>query len=70
MADHINGPWKYGKFKFYPRDRRIIEGLSNLSFAKRQDGSYLMVCRGGGIGLVAMALHPMNSSLIIGCICR
>ena len=41
-----------------------------LSFAKRQDGSYLMVCRGGGIGLVAMALHPMNSSLIIGCICR
>lgn len=49
VADHINGPWKYGKFKFYPRDRRIIEGLSNLSFAKRQDGSYLMVCRGGGI---------------------
>ena len=49
IADDVNGPWKYGKFTFEPRDRRIIEGLSNLTFARRQDGSYLMVCRGGGI---------------------
>lgn len=70
VADHINGPWKYGKFKFYPRDRRIIEGLSNLSFAKRQDGSYLMVCAGEVFGSVATALHPMNSSLTSGCIRR
>ena len=58
IADHINGPWKYGKFKFYPRDRRIIEGLSNLSFAKRQDGSYLMVCRGGGIWISRDGIAP------------
>ncbi|WP_373123543.1 CARDB domain-containing protein [Bacteroides caccae] len=58
VADHINGPWKYGKFKFYPRDRRIIEGLSNLSFAKRQDGSYLMVCRGGGIWVSRDGIAP------------
>jgi len=49
IADSVDGPWQRKKFEFNPRDRRIIEGLSNLSFAKRQDGSYLMVCRGGGI---------------------
>lgn len=49
IADSIKGPWTYGKFDFDPRDRNIIEGLSNLTFARRQDGSYLMVCRGGGI---------------------
>lgn len=49
VATSLNGPWKEGKFEFDPRDRPIIEGLSNLSFAQRSDGSYLMVCRGGGI---------------------
>lgn len=43
--------WTYGKFQFDARDRRVIEGLSNLSFARRPDGSRLMVCRGGGIWL-------------------
>ena len=32
VADDINGKWEYGKFDFNARDRRIIEGLSNLSF--------------------------------------
>ena len=45
----LDGPWEYGKFDFDPQGRKIIEGLSNLSFARRADGSYLMVCRGGGI---------------------
>lgn len=49
VSDDLNGKWEYGKFDFNPRDRRIIEGLSNLSFARREDGSYVMVCRGGGI---------------------
>ena len=49
VADDLNGTWEYGKFDFNPRDRRIIEGLSNLSFAEREDGSFVMVCRGGGI---------------------
>ncbi|MDD4698124.1 MAG: glycoside hydrolase family protein, partial [Fermentimonas sp.] len=49
VSDNLNGKWEYGKFNFNPRDRRIIEGLSNLSFAKREDGSFVMVCRGGGI---------------------
>lgn len=49
ISNSIDGPWEYGKFKFNSRDRKIVEDLSNLSFAKREDGSYLMVNRGGGI---------------------
>jgi hypothetical protein len=48
IADGVNGPWKYGKFEFLNRDRKLIEGNSNFTFAKREDGSYLMICRGGG----------------------
>ncbi|MDD4008714.1 MAG: glycoside hydrolase family protein [Fermentimonas sp.] len=49
ISDSLNGKWEYGEFDFNPRDRRIIEGLSNLTFTKREDGSFIMVCRGGGI---------------------
>ena len=49
LSDDLSGDWEYGEFDFDSRDRRIIEGLSNLSFARREDGSFLMVCRGGGI---------------------
>lgn len=49
IANSLNGPWVFKKFDFNSRDRKIIEGLSNLTFARRQDGSRLMVCRGGGI---------------------
>ena len=49
LSDDLSGDWEYGEFEFDSRDRRIIEGLSNLSFARREDGSFLMVCRGGGI---------------------
>ena len=45
----LDGPWEYGKFDFDPQGKPIIEGLSNLSFARRPDGTWLMVCRGGGI---------------------
>ncbi|QEC52689.1 glycoside hydrolase family protein [Anseongella ginsenosidimutans] len=58
VADDLNGPWTYGKFEFDPRDRPIIEGLSNLSFAQREDGSFIMVCRGGGIWFSEDGLSP------------
>jgi len=48
-AKDPNGIWWFSKFNFDTRDRKIIEGLSNLTFVKRQDGSMLMVCRGGGV---------------------
>jgi hypothetical protein len=48
VADNVNGPWTYGKFEFLNRDRRLIEGNSNFTFTQREDGSFLMICRGGG----------------------
>ncbi len=60
IADSVDGPWEKGTFEFDPRDRRIIEGLSNLSFAQREDGSYLMVCRGGGIWFSQTGISPYN----------
>ena len=48
-AKDLDGPWTYGKFDFDPQGKPIIEGLSNLSFARRPEGGWLMVCRGGGI---------------------
>lgn len=50
--------WTYGRFQFDARDRKIIEGLSNLTFARRQDDSYLMVCRGGGVWVSKDGLSP------------
>lgn len=60
IANNINGPWEYSKFGFNPRDRKIIEGLSNLSFAQREEGSYLMVCRGGGIWISQDGISEFN----------
>ena len=60
VSDDINGKWEYGKFDFNARDRRIIEGLSNLSFAQREDSSYIMVCRGGGIWISRDGLSEYN----------
>ena len=60
LADGINGPWSYRKFDFDPRDRRIIEGLSNLTFARREDSSLLMVCRGGGVWISRTGLSVYN----------
>ena len=45
----LDGPWEYGRFDFDPQGKPVIEGLSNLSFARRPGGGWLMVCRGGGI---------------------
>lgn len=60
VSDDLNGKWEYGKFDFNARDRRIIEGLSNLSFAQREDSSYVMVCRGGGIWVSRGGLSEYN----------
>ena len=60
ISNSLNGPWIYDKFEFDNRDRKIIEGLSNLSFAKREDGSIIMVCRGGGIWFSKTGTTPYN----------
>ena len=58
IASSVDGPWRYAKFNFDARSRRIIEGLSNLTFARRDDGSFLMVCRGGGVWVSRDGLSP------------
>lgn len=60
LADDLNGSWTYNKFDFDKRDRSIIEGLSNLTFSQREDGSYLMICRGGGVWVSQTGLSPYN----------
>lgn len=60
LADNINGPWTRRTFDFDPRDRKIIEGLSNLTFTQREDGSYLMICRGGGVWISQTGLSTYN----------
>lgn len=49
IAPGVNGPWVYKKFDFENRDRKVMDGMSNCTFAQREDGSYLMVNRGGGV---------------------
>lgn len=58
VAPRLSGPWTYGQFDFDTRDRRVIEGLSNLTFARRSDGSFLMVCRGGGVWVSRDGVAP------------
>jgi len=58
IADSLNGPWRSNKFEFDPRGRRIIQGLSNLTFARREDGSFLMICRGGGVWFSETGISP------------
>jgi hypothetical protein len=60
ISNSINGPWTYGKFEFLNRDRRLIEGNSNFTFAQREDGSYLMICRGGGQWFSQTGLSQYN----------
>ncbi len=60
IADGCNGPWKYGKFEFLNRDRRLIEGNSNFTFSQREDGSFLMICRGGGQWFSETGLSAYN----------
>ncbi len=59
-SNSLNGPWEYGKFEFLKRDRRAIAGLSNLTFAKREDGTYLMISRGGSVWYSKTGLSPYS----------
>ena len=51
----LGDSWEKGEYTFDLRDRAIIAGdnretsLSNCTFAKREDGSFVMMDRGGGI---------------------
>lgn len=57
IARDLNGTWQESKLTFDARDRDIVDGLSNLSFTQRADGSFLMVNRGGGIWVSKDGFH-------------
>ncbi|TXG38399.1 glycoside hydrolase family protein [Seonamhaeicola maritimus] len=57
-ADDLNGPWERREFNFDTRQRQIEDHMANNTFAKREDGSMLMVGRGGGIWLSKSGLPP------------
>lgn len=57
-GDDSPNMWIFGKYQFDQRGHRIIEGLSNLTFCQRADGSRLMVCRGGGVWISESGLGP------------
>lgn len=58
IADNLNGPWQYHKSTFDSRQRQISDHMANNTFAKREDGSMLMVGRGGGIWISETGLPP------------
>ena len=60
IADSFDGPWENHEFSFDARNRKIVDGLSNISFAKREDGSVLAVCRGGGMWISKDGLSTYN----------
>ena len=60
LADSMDGPWVRKKFEFNPGGKSTIAGLSNLTFAQREDGSFLMVCRGGGVWFSNSGITPYS----------
>ncbi|WP_168566830.1 glycoside hydrolase family protein [Crateriforma spongiae] len=54
----ITGPWEKVTPVYDTRDRKIIANLSNNSFSRREDGSFLMVNRGGGMWVSRDGLAP------------
>lgn len=58
ISDKLEGPWEHRQFEFDPAGKPIIEGLSNMSFVRNADGSFVMVCRGGGIWTSDTGISP------------
>ncbi|WP_139956930.1 glycoside hydrolase family protein [Flavicella sediminum] len=58
LSASLDGPWEYQKFTFDQRERAIVDHVTNNTFAQREDGSYLMVCRGGEVYFSESGLPP------------
>ncbi|MBU2912623.1 glycoside hydrolase family protein [Reichenbachiella agariperforans] len=58
LSDDLDGPWDYHDFEYDQRQRPVMDHMSNLTFARREDGSFLMVCRGGGVWFSQSGLPP------------
>ncbi|MDO6809670.1 glycoside hydrolase family protein [Zobellia galactanivorans] len=60
LSEKLEGPWKKFPFTFDARNRHIDAHIANNTFAKREDGSMLMVSRGGGIWISETGLPPYH----------
>lgn len=58
ISTSLNGPWQYANFEYDQRNRPVFDHMANHTFTQREDGSYIMVCRGGGIWLSESGLPP------------
>lgn len=73
-SNSLGDTWESGEYTFDLRDRALIAGenretsLSNCSFAKREDGSFVMIDRGGGIWISSDGLtdpwHQVSTSSV------
>ncbi|WP_366184059.1 glycoside hydrolase family protein [Flavobacterium ovatum] len=58
LAPSINGPWQYNILTYDQRERPVFDHITNLTYAQREDGSYLMVGRGGETWFSQTGLPP------------
>ena len=49
LSNHMDGPWKYRKLKFPNTEYKVVRDLSNMTFAEREDGSFVVVSNRGGL---------------------
>lgn len=71
VSRSINGPWTFEEMPYNLRDRALLTGstttYSNWTFAKRQDGSMLCMCRGGGIWISRDGLQEYGQVKGVSC---
>jgi len=58
LSKSLNGPWEFAEFEFDQREKPILDHFTNNTFAQREDGSYLMVSRGGEVFFSQTGLPP------------
>lgn len=71
VSKSLNGPWTFEEMPYNLRDRALLTGstttYSNWTFAKRQDGSMLCMCRGGGIWISRDGLQEYGQVKGVSC---
>lgn len=64
ISESLNGPWEKGVLPLDLRDRPVRIGggtwFHNMSFAKREDGSVIMLSRQGSIWISKTGISPYN----------
>ena len=71
VSKSLDGTWTFEEMPYNLRDRALLTGstttYSNWTFAKRQDGSMLCMCRGGGIWISRDGLQEYGQVKGVSC---